>query len=107
MSTPQEKFNATVTPVPDVTLVSGGEEEDIVDLEAVAREAMAKLEKDLADTKARNEGIMWKKQERANRQAVVKKKKEDKEVAEAKWKADEEAKKKVLVQPLVLRPVTL
>ena len=88
MSTPQEKSNVTVTPVPDITLVSDSKDEDIVDLEAVAREATAKLEKDLVDAKVQNEGIAQKKQERANRQAAVKKKKEDKEVVEAKQKLE-------------------
>ena len=101
MSTPQEKSNMAMTPVPDVTLVSDGEDEDIIDLEAVAREATAKLEKDLADMKVQNEGIARKKQEWANHQAAVKKKKEDEEAVEAKWKADEEAKKKVPVLPPV------
>ena len=42
MSTHQEKSNETVMPVPDVTLVTdgGGKDENIVDLEAVARAAM-------------------------------------------------------------------
>ena len=102
MSTPQEKSNATMTPVPDVTLVSDSEDKDIVDLEAVAREATAKLEKDLVDVKVWNEGIMWKKQEQVNRLAVAKKKKEDKESVEAQQKVDEAAKKKVLVQPPVI-----
>ena len=101
MSTPQEQPNVTMMPVPDITLVSDGEGEDenIVDLEAVARAAMAKLEKDLADAKVRNERIMRKKQEWAVHQAVVKKKKEDEEAAEAQQKADKAAKKKVPVQP--------
>ena len=100
MFTHQEKPNENVTPVPDVTLVSDGEGEDknIVDLEAVARVATAKLEKDLADAKARKNRIMWKKQEWVDR---LKKKKEDEEAAGAKKKADEEARKKVLVQPPV------
>ena len=100
MSSHQEKSNKTMMPVPDVTLVFDGEGEDenIVDLEAVARAATAKLEKDLADANAQNERIAWKKQERAD---LLRKKKEDKEVAEAQQKADEAAKKKVPVQPLV------
>ena len=54
MSLHQEKSNETMMPVPNVTLVSDGKGKDknIVDLEAVARAATAKLEKDLADTKA-------------------------------------------------------
>ena len=100
MSTHQEKSNETMTPVPDITLVSDseGEDKNIVDLEAVARVAMAKLEKDLVDTKAWNKRIAWKKQERVDH---LKKKKEDEEVAEAQQKADEAAKKKVLVPPPV------
>ena len=96
----QEKSNKTIMPVPDVTLVSDGEGEDenIVDLEAVARVATAKLEKDLVDAKAQNKRIAWKKQEWADR---LKKKKEDEEVVEAQWKVDEAAKKKVPVPPLV------
>ena len=93
---PQEQPNATMMPIPDVTLVSDGEDEDIVDLEAMARAATAKLEKDLAEAKAWNKGIAQKKQEWVNHQAVAKKKKEDEEAAEAKWKVDKDAKKKVL-----------
>ena len=59
------------------------------------------MEKDLAEAKAWNKGIAWKKQEQANCQMAAKKKKEDKEAVEAKWKADEDTKKKVSVQPLV------
>ena len=92
MSTSQEQLNATMMPVPDVTQVSDGEDEEVVDLEAMARAVMAKLEKDLVEAKARNEGIIWKKQEWANCQAAAKKK-EDEEVAEAQWKVDEAAKK--------------
>ena len=100
MSTPQEQPDVTMMPIPDVTLVSEGEGEDenIVNLEAMARAAMAKLEKDLVDVKAWNDRITWKKQEWADR---LKKQKEDEEVAEAKKKADEEARKKVPVQPPV------
>ena len=89
----QEKPNKTVMPVPDVTLVSDGkgEDENIVDLEAMARVATAKLEKDLADAKAWNDRIMWKKQERAD---CLKKQKEDEEAVEAKKKVDEEARKR-------------
>ena len=74
MSMPQKQPNATMMPVPDITLVSNSEDEDIVDLDAVARAAMAKLEKDLAEAKVWNEGIAWKKQERANLQVAAKKK---------------------------------
>ena len=98
---PQEQPNATMTPVPDINLVSDGEDEEIVNLEAITRLAKAKLDQDLAEAKVWNEGIAWKKQEQANRQAPAKKKKEDEEVAEAKWKADKDAKKKVPVQPPV------
>ena len=100
MSTHQEKSNETMMPVPDVTLVSDseGKDENIIDLEAVARVAMAKLEKDLADAKVWNEKIVRKKQEQVDH---LKKKKEDEEVAEAQWKVDEAAKKNVLVPPPV------
>ena len=70
-----------------------GEDENIVDLEA-----MAKLEKDLVDAKAWNERIAWKKQEWAD---CLKKKKEDKEVVEAQQKVDKATKRKVLVSPPV------
>ena len=63
MSMSQEKSNATVMPVPDADMVSDGEDEQVVNLEAVAREAKEKLKKDLADTKAWNDEIMQKKQE--------------------------------------------
>ena len=100
MSTHQEKSNETMMPVPDVTLVSDseGKDENIIDLEAVARVATAKLEKDLADAKVWNEKIVWKKQEQVDH---LKKKKEDEEVAEAQWKVDEAARKNVLVPPPV------
>ena len=98
-------------PVPDVTLVSDneGEDENVVDLEAVARAATAKLEKDLADAKVQNDRIAWKKKERADclrkkkedKDAVEAKKKVDADVAEVTWKVDKEARKKVLVQPPV------
>ena len=96
----REKPNETVMPVPDVTLVSDGkgEDENIVNLEAVARAATAKLEKDLVDAKAQNDRIAQKKQERVD---CLKKQKEDEEAAEVKKKVDEEARKKVPVQPLV------
>ena len=102
MSSHQEKTNETVTPVPDITIVTDGEGEDevIIDLEAVARAATAKLEKDLAEAKTRNERIAQKKQEWADH---LQKQKEDKDVKEAQRKLDEAAKaaKKVLVQPPV------
>ena len=98
MSSHQEKPKETVTPVPDVTVVS--DDEDEVDLEAVARLAKAKLDQDLADARVRNEGIAWKKQEWADR---LRKKKEDGDAAEAQRRLDEAAKaaKKVPVQPPV------
>ena len=101
MSSHQEKPKETVMPVPDVTIVS--DDEDEVDLEAVARLAKAKLDQDLADARARNEGIAQKKQERADR---LRKKKEDEDAAEAQRRLDEAAKaakaaKKVPVQPPV------
>ena len=96
MSSHQEKSNETVMPVPDVTMVMDGkgEDEDVIDLEAVAKVAMAKLEKELAEVKARNERITQKKQEWADQ---LKKKKEEDDAAEVKQKAA----KKVPVQPLV------
>ena len=101
MSSHQEKTNKTVTPVPDITVVTDGEGEDeVVNLEAMARTAAAKLEKDLVEAKTRNERIARKKQEQAD---CLRKKKEDEDVAEAKQKLDEAAKaaKKVPVQPPV------
>ena len=95
MSSHQEKSNETVTPVPDVTLVSDGEDEEVVNLEAVSRAVKAKLEEDLVKAKTRNEEIAWKKQVQAVCLAVAKKNKEDEEAA------DEAAKKKVPVQPPV------
>ena len=68
MSSHQEKTNETVSPVPDVTVLTDSEGEDeVVDLEAMARAATAKLEKDLAEAKTQNERIARKKQERADR----------------------------------------
>ena len=100
MSSHQEKSKETVMPVPDVTTISNTEDEEVVDLEAVARLAKAKLDQDLADVRARNEGIAWKKQEQVDR---LRKKKEDEDMAEAQRKLDEAAKaaKRVPVQPLV------
>jgi hypothetical protein len=96
MSTHQEKPNE---PVLDVTVVTDGEDEDVVDLEAVASLAKAKLEEDLAKAKARNDRIARKKQERADRLAAEKLK-ADREAAEAQRKRDEaaKAKKKVPVE---------
>ena len=54
----QEQPNTTMTPVPDVTLVSKGEDEEIVNLEAVARAVKAKLDQDLVEAQAQNEGIV-------------------------------------------------
>ena len=101
MSSHQEKTNETVSPVPDVTVLTDGEGEDeVVDLEAMARAATAKLEKDLAEAKTQNERIARKKQERAD---CLWKKKEDEDAKEAQWKLDEavKARKKVPVEPLV------
>ena len=100
MSSHQEKSNETMTPVPDITTVSDGEDEEVVNLEAIARLAKAKLDQDLVDARAWNEGITWKKQEWVDR---LRKKKEDEDAAEAQWKLDEAAKaaKKLLVQPPV------
>ena len=58
MSMSQEQPNTTMTPVPDVTLVSNGEDEEIVNLEAVARAVKAKLDQDLVEAQAQNEGIV-------------------------------------------------
>ena len=55
MSTSQEKSNATMMPVPDITLVSDSEDEEVIDLEAIARAAAVKLEKDLEEAKRRHE----------------------------------------------------
>ena len=101
MSSCQEKTNETITPVPDITVVTDSEGKDeVVDLEAVARAAAAKLERDLAEAKTRNERIAWKKQERADR---LWKHKEDEDAKEAQRKLDEAAKaaKKVPVEPPV------
>ena len=101
MSSHQEKTNETVSPVPDVTVLTDGEgENEVVDLEAVPRVAAAKLEKDLVEAKTWNKRIAWKKQERAD---CLQKKKEDEDAKEAQRKLDEATKaaKKVLVQPLV------
>ena len=95
MSTHQEKPNETVMPVPDVTLVSDGEDEVVIDLEAVSRAAKAKLEEDLVQVKTQNAEIVQKKQAQADH--LAKKKKEDEEVVEAQQKADEATKKKVPV----------
>ena len=98
MSSHQEKANETMSPVPDVTVLTDGEDED--DLEAVARVAAAKLVKDLVELKKWNEQIAQKKQERAD---LLRKQKEDADAREAQRKLDEAAKarEKVLVAPLV------
>ena len=102
MSLHQEKTNKTVTPVPDVTVVMDceGKDEDVVDLEAMARVAAAKLEKELMEAKAWNERIARKKQEWADH---LWKQKEDEDAKEAQRKLDEATKatKKVPVQPPV------
>ena len=97
----QEQPNTTMTPVPDVTLVSDSKDKEIVDLEAVTRVVKAKLDQDLAEAQVRNEGIVRRKQEWTHCQAAAKKKKEDEEAAEAQQKADEATKKKGSEQPLV------
>ena len=61
MSTHQEKLNKTVMLVPDINLVSDGEDKEVIDLEAVARAAKVKLEEDLAKAKTQNDEIAWKK----------------------------------------------
>ena len=91
MSSHQEKTNKTVTPVPDITVVTDGEGEDevVVDLEAMERVATAKLEKDLVEAKTQNERIARKKQERVDR---LWKQKEDEDAKEAQQKLDEAGK---------------
>ena len=98
MSSHQEKTNETVSPVPDITVLTDGEDE--VDLEAMERVAAAQLARDLAAVKRRNEQIAQKKQERAD---LLQKQKEDEDAREAQRKLDEatKARKKVLVAPLV------
>ena len=59
MSMPQETLNATVMPIPDANMVSDGKDEQVVDLEAVAREAKEKLKKDLADVKVQYHTSHW------------------------------------------------
>ena len=105
MSLHQEKSKETVVSVPDVTIVS--DDEDEVDLEAVARLVKVKLDQDLVDAKARNERIMWMKQEQADR-LRKQKEEEDKDAKEAQRQLDEAAKaaKKIPVQPPV-SPVCL
>ena len=72
-------------------------------MEAVAREAKAKLKKDLVDVKAWNDEIAWKKQERADQKKEVERQcQEDADKAVAKKKVDEATKKKGSVQPLVV-----
>ena len=87
-------------PVPNVTIVSDSEDEEVVDLEAITRLAKEKLDQDLADARAWNEGIARKKQEWAD---CLRKQKEDEDVKEAQQKLDEATKaaKRVPVQPLV------
>ena len=102
MSTSQDKSNMTVMPIPNVDMASDGEDKQVVNLEAVAREAAGKLEKDLVEVKVQNDEIVWKKQEHVDQKVAEKKHKEDEDVAVVKKKADEDAKKKGLVQPLVV-----
>ena len=94
MSTPQETLNAAMAPIPHVDMPSDGKDEQVVDLVAITREAMAKLEKDLADVKVQNDVITQKKQEQADWKVVEKKCKEDKDVVAVKKKAEEDAKRK-------------
>ena len=94
-------FNAAMAPTLDINMESDGEDKQVVNLAAVAREATAKLEKDLADTKTRNDEITWKKKEQVDWKVAAKKRKEDKEV-EVKRKVGEDAKKKGSVQPLMV-----
>ena len=99
MSSHQEKSNKTVMPVPDVTTMSGSEDEEVVNLEAVTQVARAKLEEDLVKAKTWNEEITRKKKEWVDH---LRKKKEDEDAAEAKKKVDKEAaRKKVPVHPPV------
>ena len=76
------------------------EDKEVVDLEAITRLAKEKLDQDLADARAWNEGIAQKKQERAD---CLRKQKEDEDVKEAQQKLDEATKatKRVPVQPPV------
>ena len=91
MSSHQEKSKETVTPVPDITIVSDGKDEEVIDLEAVTRLAKEKLDQDLADARVQNEGITWKKQERVDH-LRKKKEDEDEDAAEAQQKLDEATK---------------
>ena len=101
MSTSQEKSNVIMMLAPDTTVVSDSEDEEVIDLKAVARKAAEMLERDLADMKVWNDEISWKKQEQADWRAAAKKKQEGEEVVEAQRKVDEDAKKKGSVQPPV------
>ena len=95
MSTPQEKLNMTMTPIPNADMVSDGEDEWVIDLEAVAREAITKLKKDLVDTKAWNDKIVRKKQEWADQKKEAERQhQEDTDKVAAKKKVDEATKKK-------------
>ena len=86
-------------PVPDVTTMSDGEDEEVINLEAVTWVARVKLEEDLAKAKMWNEEIARKNKEWADH---LRKKKEDKDAVEAKKKVDDEAaRKRVPVQPPV------
>ena len=84
MSTSQDKSIATVMPVPDFDMASDGKDEQVINLVAIAREATAKLEKDLADVKMWNDEIAWKKQEWVDQKAAAKKCKEDEDAVAAK-----------------------
>ena len=84
MSTPQETSNAAMAPIPDIDMASDGKDEQVVNLAAIAREATAKLEKDLADPKAQNDEITQKKQEWVDRKVAERKCKEDEDTAKKK-----------------------
>ena len=51
MSPSPEKLNAATMPIPNVVIISDNEDEQVVDLEAVAEEAWKKLERELVDGK--------------------------------------------------------
>jgi hypothetical protein len=90
MSSHQEKPYEK-TQVPEVHVVSDGEgdEEVVIDLEAVTRAAADKLERDLVVAKRRNERIARKQQEKAE---LLWKQKEEEEAREAQQKLDEALK---------------
>ena len=92
-----------MTPIPDANIVSDSEDELVIDLEAITREAEAKLKKDLVDAKVQNDKIAWKQQEQADqRKEVERQYQEDMDKVVAKEKADEATRKKGSVQPPVV-----